>query len=242
MDGLYRRRLQSLQAVDRGVATLVNTLRAADQLANTYFVFSSDNGFHFGQFRMPAGKETAYDSDVHVPLIVRGPGIPAGRTADAMVGNIDLAPTLAQLAGIRSADFVDGRSFAQLLHDPASNPRWRHAYLLEHWRPSQVETTGSGPKEPRDLDAEAAGSIIPGAGLDYIPGYRGVRTDFYLYTEYSSTSRELYLTDRDPYEIFNVAADPRYANLVSELHTLVTRLETCQAVTCRSLENAPIRS
>ena len=129
-----------------------------------------------------------------------------------------------------------------MLHEPTSNPRWRHAYLLEHWRPSRVETTGSGPKEPRDLDAEAVEANIPGAGLDYIPGYRGVRTDFYLYTEYSSTSRELYLTDRDPYEIFNVASDRRYLRLVSELHTLVTRLENCQAATCRSLENAPIRS
>jgi arylsulfatase A-like enzyme len=241
LDGLYRKRLQSLQAVDRGVAALVKTLQATNQLANTYFVFSSDNGFHFGQFQMPAGKETAYDTDVHVPLIVRGPGIPAGRTADSMVGNIDLAPTLAQLAGVRTAGFVDGRSFARLLHDPAPDPHPRHAYLLEHWRPSQVETTGSGPKEPRDLDSEAIEARIPTAGFDYIPGYRGVRTDHYLYTEYSSTSRELYVTDRDPYEIFNVAGDPRYAHLVSELHNLVNRLESCQAATCRTLEDAPVR-
>ena len=242
LDGLYRRRLQSLQAVDRGVSALVSTLRATNQLANTYFVFSSDNGFHFGQFQMPAGKETAYDTDVHVPLIVRGPGVPAGRTADPMVGNIDLAPTLAQLAGVGTAGFVDGRSFARLLHDPGANPHPRHSYLLEHWRPSQVETTGSGPKEPRDLDSEAVETTLPVAGFDYIPGYRGVRTDHYLYAEYASTSRELYVTDRDPYEIFNVAGDPRYAHLVSELHTLVTRLESCQAAVCRALEDAPIRS
>ena len=80
---LYRVGIRSLQAVDRGVATLIDTLRATGQLDNTYFVFSSDNGFHLGQFRMPAGKETAYDSDIHVPLIVRGPGVPAGETQSA---------------------------------------------------------------------------------------------------------------------------------------------------------------
>jgi arylsulfatase A-like enzyme len=242
LDGLYRKRLQSLQAVDRGVAALVGTLRATNQLQNTYFVFSSDNGFHLGQFHMPAGKETPYDTDIHVPLVVRGPGVPAARTVAAMVGNIDLAPTLAQLAGVRSADFVDGRSFAAMLHDPTVDPHPRRAYLLEHWRPSMVETTGSGPKEPRDLDVEAAEKGIPIAGFDFIPGYRGVRTEHYMYAEYSSTSRELYATDSDPYEIFNLASDPQYAHLVAELHALVDRLERCEGATCRALEDAPVRS
>ena len=57
----------------------IDTLRQTGQLANTYFVFSSDNGFHLGQFRMPAGKETPYDTDIRVPLVVRGPGVPARR-------------------------------------------------------------------------------------------------------------------------------------------------------------------
>ena len=74
IDGLYRMRIRSLQAVDRGVARLVHTLRATKQLDNTYIVFASDNGFHLGQHRMPAGKQTAYEPDIHVPLLVRGPG------------------------------------------------------------------------------------------------------------------------------------------------------------------------
>ena len=78
VDALYRRRIQSLQAVDLGIAHLIATLRATGQLDNTYIVFTSDNGFHLGQFRMPAGKQTAYDFDIHLPLIVRGPGVPQG--------------------------------------------------------------------------------------------------------------------------------------------------------------------
>ncbi len=74
IDELYRLRIRTLQAVDRGVEALVRTLRETGQLDNTYIVFTSDNGFHLGQHRLPAGKQTAYDTDTHVPFLVRGPG------------------------------------------------------------------------------------------------------------------------------------------------------------------------
>lgn len=248
LDSLYRDRIRSLQAVDRGVADLVATLKATGQLANTYFVFSSDNGFHLGQFRMPAGKETAYDTDIRVPLIVRGPGVPAGRTSDFIVGNIDLAPTLAQLAGVRSPSFVDGRSFAALVHDPSIHPRPRRAYLLEHWRASRSESfgSGSGPSEPGDLDSRAelraeraAGKGVPPLEPGFIPEYHGVRTEHYMYVEYAKRA-EMYAIDRDPYELHDLVSDPAYWPLVARFHTLVGKLERCRGVTCRSLENAPI--
>jgi arylsulfatase A-like enzyme len=247
IDDLFRLRIRSLQAVDRGVAALVDTLRATHRLAATYFVFSSDNGFHLGQFRMPAGKETAYDTDIHVPLIVRGPGVPRGRTSDAIVGNIDVAPTLAQLAGVRTPRFVDGRSWAPTLHDPAVVPQERVAYLLEHWRESRAESFGTGPREPPDLDvggkpppSDVIDKSLPPPDIGFIPGYFGVRTKHYMYAEYSATSRELYMTDRDPYEIHNLASDPLQAPLVDRLHTLVARLRTCRADRCRTLENARV--
>ena len=74
IDALHRDRIRSLQAVDRGVGQLIDTLKATGQLANTYFIFSSDNGFHLGEFGLPAGKGAPYDSDIRVPLVVRGPG------------------------------------------------------------------------------------------------------------------------------------------------------------------------
>ena len=73
VDRLARRRAQSLQAVDRDVAALVAHLAQIGELDNTYIVFTSDNGFHLGQHRMPAGKQTAYETDIHLPLLVRGP-------------------------------------------------------------------------------------------------------------------------------------------------------------------------
>ena len=229
-------------------SAFIDTLKSTHQLANTYFVFTSDNGFHIGQFRMPAGKETAYDTDIHVPLIVRGPGVPAATTSNFMVGNIDLAPTFASLAGATIPGFVDGRSFAPLLHDPGSDPHPRHSYLVEHWKESRSDHLGPGPTEPGDLDrkgvpdvADIASGNVPPPARDYIPEFHGVRTEHYLYVEYSPTSRELYATDNDPYELHNLASNPHEARLVARLHKLVAELVVCKAAQCRVLEDQPVR-
>ena len=67
IDQRYRKRIQSLQAVDRGLGQLISTLKKNGQLDNTYIVFTSDNGFHLGNHRLPQGKQTAYEEDVHLP-------------------------------------------------------------------------------------------------------------------------------------------------------------------------------
>jgi N-acetylglucosamine-6-sulfatase len=88
---LFQRRRESLRAVDRGVVGLVDQLRRLHELEDTYVVFTSDNGFHQGQYRLPAGKQTEFDTDLRVPLVVRGPGVPVRRTTGALVGNVDFA-------------------------------------------------------------------------------------------------------------------------------------------------------
>jgi arylsulfatase A-like enzyme len=247
IDALYRLRLRSLQAVDRGVASLISTLKDTHQLANTYFVFSSDNGFHLGQFRMPAGKETAYDTDIRVPMIVRGPGVPAHGISPFIFGNIDIAPTLARIAGVPTPAWVDGRSFAAELHAPARDATPRQSYLLERWQEARSEHIGSGPLEPPDLDHDAdSGFITAAPGVppprqEYIPNFHGVRTRHYLYVEYKHF-RELYNTGVDPYELHNLAYQPKEAALVARLHKLVARLEVCSGAQCRRLEDAPVRA
>jgi arylsulfatase A-like enzyme len=109
IDDLHRKRLRSLQAVDDMVATIVQKLEELGQLGNTYIFFTSDNGFHLGQHRLPQGKLTPYEEDILVPLLVRGPGVPAGRVLDHITGNVDLAPTFAELAGALIPDWVRHR-------------------------------------------------------------------------------------------------------------------------------------
>ena len=250
IDALYRKRLQSLQAVDDAVARLVDTLRASGQLENTFIVFASDNGFHLGQHRMPTGKQTAYDEDIRVPLIVRGPGVPAGRTVGHLAGNVDLAPTFAELGGAETPAFVDGRSLVALLKGalPPATP-WRQAYLVEHW-PQQRATADDSLREPSDADqaaprprraqrGRAARALLRGGGAriapDALPGFHALRTARYAYVEYVTGERELYDLAHDPFELNNLAATASQA-LLGALSGQLRELVACAAATCRMVE------
>ena len=235
IDQLYRNRIRSLQAVDRDLVQLVDTLRTSGQLANTYFFFASDNGFHLGQHRLFPGKGTAYETDIRVPLIVRGPGISAGTHTSAPVGNVDWAETFAALAGANVPATVDGRSFAAILHHPTT--AWpRHAYLLEHWqiladtKPPPPPGTVLEPLDPNQVIAKA---------LDITPHFVGIRTARYTYVEYVTGERELYDNRVDPEQLQNIYATAAPA-LVGRLHHVVVALSACQAARCRTAEAVAI--
>lgn len=99
-DALYRARWLSLLSVDDLVDDFVTALATAGVVDNTYFLFSSDHGFRFGQYRMPEGKWNAYENDLRIPMVVRGPGIPKGKVFDHMGSNVDTMPTILGLAGV----------------------------------------------------------------------------------------------------------------------------------------------
>jgi N-acetylglucosamine-6-sulfatase len=122
---LHRSRLESLRAVDRMVGQLVATLRDVGELRRTVVTFTSDNGFLLGEHRQ-VGKEQVYEESVRVPLVVRGPGFAPGSSDRRLVGNIDLAPTIADLAGAQPGIPVDGHS---VLEDRSG---WRDALLLQN--------------------------------------------------------------------------------------------------------------
>src|SRR5262249_4383085 len=119
------------EAVEDLVQTVIDTLTATGQLDNTYVVFTSDNGFHQGQHRLKSGKNTAYDTDLFVPLVIRGPGIMPGTSVDEATLNVDFAPTFLDLAGVAIPDSVDGRSLVPLFN-VLPPPSWRQQVFLEH--------------------------------------------------------------------------------------------------------------
>src|SRR5215207_10208453 len=130
VDEQYRTRLRTMLAVDDLIGRLVKRLRKSGELENTYILFTSDNGFVMGEHRRPQGKWSAYEEAMRVPLIVRGIGVPEGRTLPHMVLNNDFAPTFADLAGAKTPSFVDGRSFVPLLRSPSPpSSKWRKAFL-----------------------------------------------------------------------------------------------------------------
>ncbi|KAM0547520.1 hypothetical protein ACHAPJ_010393 [Fusarium lateritium] len=99
-DHYQRQRLRALQAVDEMLLQLVNELEAAGQLDNTYIFYTTDNGYHISQHRMNPGKECGYDTDIHIPFFVRGPGVPSGGSIDAVTTHTDVAATILKIAGV----------------------------------------------------------------------------------------------------------------------------------------------
>lgn len=231
LDTQYRKRIQSLQAVDRAISKIIGTLKTNGQLANTYIVFTSDNGFHLGNHRLPQGKQTAYEEDIHVPLIVRGPGVPKNAKRAHITGNVDLAPTFAALGGATAPAFVDGRSFASLLGTaPPAVSTWRKAYLVEHWTQAGTETPGGGPQEPPDED-----QVVVAAAPAGLPEFHALRTARYTYIELVTGEKELYDHNVDPYELNNIATTAA-PSLLASLHTQLAALQTCTAAACRTAE------
>ncbi len=206
IDRLFRDRLGTLQSVDMMIAQLVQELDAEGRLANTYLVLASDNGFLLGPHRFPHGKEAPYEESIRVPLIVRGPGIPAGQKIDALVANVDYPATFAQWAGVTPPD-MDGRSFAGLARTGAQAD-WRSDLVLEHWA-VQLRTSG-----------------------EEIPDFVGVRTTSYTYVEYPNGQRELYDVTQDPYELSNQVLSGN-TTLLGTLSARVSALKSCRGSSCQ---------
>ncbi len=218
IDTLYRKQVLSLQAVDEAIAALINTLRETGQLDNTFIVFTSDNGFHMGQHRLEPGKYTAYEPDVHVPLLVRGPGVPAGVEVNALTSSVDLAATFAELAGAALPVEPDGRSLVPFLQGETPET-WRQAVLLEQFK---------YPVSPPDDDATADN-----------PAHVGLRTESFKYVEYGTGEREVYDLRNDPDELLNLR-DRLPLAWLAQLSQRAKALASCKGETCRQIEAQPL--
>jgi N-acetylglucosamine-6-sulfatase len=180
-----RRMLETLRGVDRAVASLVTQVRARGEMDDTLIIVLSDNGFSFGEHRW-VGKRCPYEACVRVPLVMRTPWSGAGQV-DTPVTNVDLAPTILDLANVEvdDGDF-DGLSLRPLIDDRVEAAIDRAAVLIE-W-----------------------------AGDDAVPPWRGVRTAEFSLIEHADGTVELFdLTGRlgapDPHELRNRADVPAYA-------------------------------
>jgi N-acetylglucosamine-6-sulfatase len=210
-------RRRALLAVDDAVARVIGTLRRTGELERTYVIFTSDNGYLQGEHGIGSGKMLPYDPSTAVPLLIRGPGLPAGAVSGELVANVDLAPTLLELAGASPGAPVDGRSLMPFARRPGL--RSRRAILHEtggsRWigRPGQDE--------------------VGGRGLRRVLTYRAVRLPGWLYVRYRGGARELYDLRRDPDQLQSVHADPRYRRTRRVLGRELRRLVRCSGEECR---------
>jgi N-acetylglucosamine-6-sulfatase len=214
MDRQYRMRVQSLQAVDEGVKSIVETLAKVGELDNTYIIFASDNGLHLGEHGLN-GKNTIFEEALRVPVLVRTP-LAQQVTSPVPVTITDFAPTMVDLAGARATRVMDGSSFAPLL-----------AGQEQEWRDTQLIQTGTDRKSSHDRGWEI----------------RGVRTDRWTYSENAITGLvELYDRYADPAELVNVAKRPAYRPTVTVLAKRLKELRVCSGFTCQESFYLPVPS
>ena len=147
----FRSRRESLIAVDEAVEAVVGALARTGRLDSTYILFTSDNGFFQGEHNIYKGKYLAYDPSSHVPLLIRGPGIPAGTVSGELVTNADLAPTILEAAGATADRPMDGRSMLPFARDGRLRTR----------RPVLHEGLEAGRHRPRRRRAQRHGRRVP---------------------------------------------------------------------------------
>jgi len=192
-------RLRMLSAVDRGVGMILATLEDQGRLDNTVVIVTSDQGFFYGEFGLAQERRLAYEPSIRIPLLVRYPPlITAGLELPTMAANVDVAPTVLDLAGLTPPDDMDGVSIKPAFGEPDFQPR--SSLLIEYHTDEVFERI-------RDM------------------GYRALRTDRYKYIRYTDLDGmdELYDLAADPYELRNVY-DETDPDTVAELDRELDRL------------------
>ena len=144
-DEHQRNRIRALQSVDDMIGNIIAKLNATSQLEYTYIIFTSDNGYHLSQHRLYGGKRCGLETDIRIPFAIRGPGVKANWTNEAVSNHVDVSPTLLALAGIEHDYKLDG---AIIPVNPAlkRKARWtvsRELTNVEHWGPALAEGLGN---------------------------------------------------------------------------------------------------
>ncbi|WP_246268175.1 sulfatase family protein [Nonomuraea typhae] len=209
IDERYRARLRAMLGVDDLVGSVIATLRETGKLGNTYIFFASDNGFHLGSHRLKQGKTTPFEEAIRVPLVVRGPGVPAGATVRELTATVDLGPTFAELGGAGVPVFAEGRSLTPFLRGQPPG-RWRKNVLIEFNRPFNRMSARQTP----------------------VPDYKALRTADHTFVRYDTGETQLYDLNQDPYQLRNLAGTAPIP-LVLNLQARLTGMQTCSGPSCR---------
>ncbi|XP_030637219.1 N-acetylglucosamine-6-sulfatase [Chanos chanos] len=237
LDNAYKKRWQTLLSVDDLVEKVLKKLEVRGELENTYVIFTSDNGYHTGQFSLPMDKRQLYEFDIRVPLLVRGPGIKPNQTSPLLVANVDLGPTILDIAGYDvNKTQMDGMSFLPVMTGQTNSSTWRTDILVEY--------EGEG----KNISDPACPSLGPGVSEcfpdcvcedAYNNTYACVRTVApsanLQYCEFDDNEVfvEVYNLTADPFQLTNIAKSIEQEVLERMNHRLMM-LQSCSGQSCRT--------
>nr|CAB3250160.1 N-acetylglucosamine-6-sulfatase [Phallusia mammillata] len=240
LDNAFRKRWQTLLSVDDLVKKVMTALSDSGELDNTYIIYSSDNGYHLGQFSLPIDKRQLYETDVRIPLVIRGPGVSKNVTRHELVTSIDIGPTIVDISTGGTGNFpptMDGVSLMPLFN-VTDKPKWRTDFLVEY------QGEGS-PLPPPNCPHGSAGEsqCFPDCVCEdaYNNTYSCVRTmdldgkvDI-MYCEFTDTETfvEVYNHTVDPHQLKNIRNTINPQVLVKMNQRLIT-LGACTGKTCRA--------
>ena len=181
--------MRCLASIDEGVGRILDALKKTGKLDNTLIIFTSDNGYFWGEHHL-GDKRWAYEDSIRIPMVARYPKwIKPGTSIDGMALNIDIAPTFLEMAGLPTPALMHGRSLGPLLR---GTKNWRKSFLAEYFEEKQNVR---------------------------VPTWQAVRTERYKYVHYVDHGDfdELYDLKADPFELKNLFNDPRAKKVLTTL-------------------------
>nr|CAI5856194.1 unnamed protein product [Callosobruchus analis] len=237
LDDIQRHRLESLLAVDEMVEEIVKGLESAGEIDNTYIIFTSDHGFHIGQFSQPWDKRQPYETDVRIPFLISGPSVLQNTIDEYPISTVDLTPTILELAGVKIPNHVDGVSFKKRLVTK-EHSSYERIILVEYWGEGNQKSIDNRCPWKNDGNLAECGETAwckcqDARNNTYTCILQVSDVSKYKFCSFDDNEHfaELYNLKDDPYELTNIVNTLTEKN-IKNYYKMLHKLSKCKGRKC----------